>query len=251
MAGMTTVTSNVLLRDLTGYDERAIGQACSAAAIDLIGRLAEGVPADFALQLSASARDRILVRIYSDLYGNRIETTLNCGTCGKLFDLSLELSELMRGAEAGSALASPAGDGTYVMADGVRFRLPTGADELRIRDLPREKAVYELLECCVLDGRERYDPRAVQDAMEQVAPIIDVDINTSCPECGSGTRVRFDLQEYLLRSLMQERRRLWRETHILATAYGWGLNDILGLTRSDRRTLVDLIEGGAARRTGA
>jgi hypothetical protein len=137
------------------------------------------------------------------------------------------------------------------MADGVRFRLPTGADELRVRNLPAEKAVHELLKCCVLDGRDGYDACAVQDAMEQVAPILDVDINTSCPECGAGAGVRFDLQEYLLRSVMQERRRLWRETHILATAYGWGLNDILGLTRSDRRTLVGLIEAGAARRTGA
>lgn len=248
---MATVASNVFLRDLTGYDERAIEHAGSAAAVDLIGRLAQGVAADFALRLSASARDHLLVRIYSSLYGDRVETTLNCAACGKPFDLSLLLPELTRGAEAGPVLASPAGDGTYVMPDGVRFRLPTGADELRVRNLPAERAVHELLKSCVSDGSDGYDPCAVQDAMEQVAPIFDVDINTTCPECGAGARVRFDLQEYLLRSLMQERRRLWRETHVLATAYGWGLNDILGLTRSDRRTLVALIEAGAARRTGA
>jgi hypothetical protein len=157
----------------------------------------------------------------------------------------------MRGARTGFTLASPAGDGVYVMPDGVRFRLPTGADELRVRTLPAEKAVRELLKSCVLQAPEGVDAGAVQDAMEGVAPILDIDINTSCPECGASARVRFDLQEYLLRSLMQERRRLWRETHMLATAYGWGLNEILSLTRSDRRTLVALIEGAAARRTGA
>jgi hypothetical protein len=38
---------------------------------------------------------------------------------------------------------------------------------------------------------------------------------------------------------------------VLATAYTWSLNEILGLTRSDRRTLVALVEAQPARRTVA
>jgi hypothetical protein len=248
---MATLAPNIRLRDLTGDDERAIQHADSAAAIDLIGRLAQGVSTDFVLQLSASARDRILGRIYSSLYGNRIATTLNCSVCGKPFDLFLELPELMRAADTACTLAAPAGDGTYVMPGGIRFRLPTGADELRVRNLPAEQAVRALLQSCVLEGPGAFDAGAVQDAMEQVAPILDIDINTSCPECGAHARVHFDLQAYLLQSLAQERRRLWRETHILARAYRWSLNEILSLTRFDRRMLVGLIEAETARRTVA
>ena len=241
----------IRLRDLTGVDERAMDRANSAAAIDLIGRLAQDVSTNFALQLTASARDHVLAQIYSSLYGDRIESTLSCTACGKPFDLVFQLRELNQSAQAAPTLASPLGDGTYVMQNGLRFRLPTGADELRVRNLPAGDAVRELLRCCVLECPGLFSADAVQDAMEQVAPILDIDINTACPECGASARVRFDLQSYLLQSLVQERLRFWRETHVLATAYQWPLNEILGLTRSDRRTLVALAEAETARRTGA
>jgi hypothetical protein len=247
---MATLVPNIRMRDLTGVDERVMDRADSAAAIDLIGRLAQGVPAEFALQLTASARDRILAQIYSSLYGDRIQSTVRCAACSKPFDLVFQLREINQSAQA-ATLASPVGDGTYVMQNGIRFRLPTGADELRVRNLPAGDAVRELLRCCVLECPGLFDANAVQDAMEQVAPFLDIDINTACPECGASARVRFDMQSYLLQSLAQERSRLWHEAHVLATAYTWSLNEILGLTRSDRRTLVALVEAQPARRTVA
>jgi len=46
----------------------------------------------------------------------------------------------------------------------------------------------------------------------------------------------------LLGALVSERRRLLSDINCIAGAYSWSLDEILSLTRSDRRQLVELIE---------
>jgi hypothetical protein len=197
------------------------------------------------LQLTVFERDRLLALIYSRSYGERIDSTLKCTACSKPFDISFSLQDLA--CHSAPAAVSAVGDGSFRMQGGVRFRLPTGEDEVSVQHLSGPEALRELLRRCVMEAPAELDVAAVQDAMEAVAPVLDIDINTTCPECGVAARVRFDLQSYLLQSIAQDRRRLWRETHVLATSYKWSLQEILGLPREDRRTLVSLIEGNAAR----
>ena len=78
--------------------------------------------------------------------------------------------------------------------------------------------------------------------MEQVGPLLDMDLDASCPHCGISQRVRFDIQSYLFRALGYERQFLIYEVHCIARAYGWGYQEILNLTREDRRTFVGLIK---------
>ena len=232
------------LRDLTGHDERAVERADSLAAIALIARLANTPDAN---KMTAFERDVVLAKIHSRLYGDRVESTLKCAGCGKPFDIAFSLRDLMTRPQ-NEAAVTPCGDGSFRMKNGLRFRLPTGEDEAGVLHLLASEAVAQLLRRCVLEAPADFDPAVVQDAMEQVAPILDVDINTSCIECGVAARVRFDLQTYLLQSILQDRRRLWRETHVLATTYKWGLDEIHGLSRADRRSLVAMIESDASRR---
>ncbi len=162
------------LRDVTGHDERAVDRADSGAAIELIARLAE-TPAG-AIRMTAFERDLILARIFTRLYGDRIESTLECRNCGKPFDIAFSLQELT-GRQPQSSAVVPCGDGTFRMEGGLRFRLPTGEDELSVLHLSAGEAVAQLLQRCVLEAPGEFDASAVQDAMEQVAPILDVDIS--------------------------------------------------------------------------
>jgi hypothetical protein len=239
------------LRELTGHDERAVERTDSGAAIELIARLAHAHSREQAVRMTAFERDRALAGVFLRLYGDRVESTLKCAACAKPFDISFSLQDLMGRQSPDERAAVPAGDGTFRMEGGLRFRLPTGEDEIGVLHLSAREAVHELLRRCVLEAPEGFGQTtaaAVQDAMEQVAPILDVDINTSCPECGTAALVRFDLQTYLLQSILQDRRRLWRETHVLATTYKWNLEEIHGLTRTDRRVLISMIEADASRR---
>ena len=81
----------------------------------------------------------------------------------------------------------------------------------------------------------------VQEAMATTAPILKKDLTAVCPECATQQNFNFDVQYYLLSALLAERSRLTLEVHCLATAYGWSLSEILGLPRSQRRRLVELV----------
>ena len=87
--------------------------------------------------------------------------------------------------------------------------------------------------------------------LDDLAPIMDIELAASCAECGHVHTVEFDIQSYLLGALLGERRRLMREVHRIAAFYGWSLDEILSLERTERRQLVDLIEDETPRQQGA
>ncbi len=76
--------------------------------------------------------------------------------------------------------------------------------------------------------------------------MLDLEVDAPCPECGHANTLHFGIQQMLLGALTGERPRLLGEVHVLARAYGWGLGDILGLPRVDRRAFVGLIERDGA-----
>jgi hypothetical protein len=244
---MSPQAAHVRLRELTGFDEQCVSDTSTATAIRLLDRLAESVPEGSwrAARLTAAERDRLLVTVYRRTYGQRIEGTSRCAHCGSLFDLTFALDDLLAAVDRAPTPPSvaPLPDGTFRTLAGARFRLPTGEDELAVAALPAAEAERALFERCLVEAPPGLDARAtVEEAIEELAPVLDLDIDTACPECGAGQAVHFDVQFYLLRALEQERALMAREIHRIATGYGWGAQEILGLRRSERRLFVELIE---------
>jgi hypothetical protein len=242
------------LREICGYDEDSVSSTETMTAIQLLDRLLVNGPGTHidpgsAVNLTASDRDRLLASVYMRTYGPCIESTVRCEHCGDPFDLDFSLHELVDGLRDMDRTAAvekePAG--VFKLPDGRRFRLPTGEDEYAVWHLPPDKAESELLARCVVEGDPTVEPEAVQAAMREVGPVLDLDLDARCPECGEIQIVHFDIQSYLLTALKSERKQLSQEVHRLATAYGWSLPDILGLARSQRRTYVALIEAEAPR----
>lgn len=238
----------VQLRELNGFDEQSVCRTDTATAISLLDRLLMRGPGsvseDFkAIDLTASERDRLLACVYEKTFGPRIESTSYCKLCQSPFDLTFTIESLLTAFDpASSSTATAEPNGVFRLTGGLRFRLPTGADELAAAGLPLKDAEQMLLQRCVLDSEKDIDSEAVQQALSDVAPVLDVDLNAECPECGAKQSVRFDVQFYLLRALEQQRKQIAREVHRLAVAYGWSLNEILGLSRSQRKAFVDFIE---------
>ena len=235
----------IRIRDLDGNDEAFVIAADTETAIGLIARVARCERA-IVERLTATERDRLLAELYRRTYGATIRNTLVCRSCAQPFDIDFGIDGLVTAlAPAPDEIAQTEPDGTYRMPDGVRFRIPSGADELAAGALPLEQAEALLMSRCVVEAPGPVDAAAVQDAMERIAPILDLDLAGRCPECDAEQTVRFDLQSYLLQSLMQERHALWRETHRLATTYHWSLAEILALTRADRQLLHSIIDAEA------
>ena len=86
----------------------------------------------------------------------------------------------------------------------------------------------------------------VGEFLERAAPVMSFDLDAPCPHCNAAELVRFDLARYLAVRLAAERPFLLRETHLIASRYGWSHGEIMALSRTDRRAYAGLIEAERA-----
>ena len=235
----------VSVRELTGRDEWLVRETSTRAAVELLGRLIEAPGECSADELTAPDRDRLLAAVYRRTFGERIDSTAVCTRCASPYDLAFSIDDLMVSVERAEPAQSveALADGTFRTVGGLHFRLPTAREEMNAAASPAEDAAWKLAQWCVVDAPEAIGAgAAVEEAIEDLAPILDLDITTACPECGVPQAVHFDMQFYLLRAIQHERAPMTRQIHRIASAYGWSLAEILDLRRSERRALVDLIE---------
>jgi hypothetical protein len=237
------------LRELTGCDEMAVCGTSTVNAIRLLSALLVYSSPDetkqlCAVDLVAADRDRLLAAVYEGAFGDRIESTLKCTRCAQPFDLHFSLRQLIETVDerTDDKAWRPLDDGELVSPDGLRFRLPTGKDELELAGFPPREMESLLLRRCIEGGNWLEDCMAFEEFLEQVAPLLDLELIASCAECGHVHTVQFDIQSYVLGAILAERRRLMAEINRIAKAYAWSLDEILSLRRSDRRCFVELIE---------
>ena len=242
----------LVLRELCGHDERAASTPGQLSGVDLLGRLMisagdEWVGPDHVRELPLGERDRALAEVYRVAFDDRVEGHVDCvGGCAKPFEFGFALRGLEQSLASGSAdlsaeLEGPDGAGAY-RAGALRFRLPDTRDVEAVRVLPGNDPGRRLAERCLIDGDVVADAVRLGELITKIAPVLDVTVPATCPECSTPSQVRFEIQRFLLRALAQEGVWLTREVHVLACAYGWSRDTILGLTRTERRDHVRLVE---------
>jgi len=235
-----------LLRDISGRDELALSGAEPMAASELVERLLSDRPGAIlrpGAQLSLSDRDRLVAALHTHCFGDQVECLVTCEKCSASFELTFQLSLMLRGLRASPPpdVEGPDESGHYCLPDGTRFRLPTTEDERAIGGLHPEQAVRTLLERCVESGDPVAASGAVQDAMDALAPLLSLPVPVDCPECSAPQEVEFDMVRFFLSAFARERPILLREIHAIAASYHWRHNEILELPRNERRAFVSLI----------
>jgi hypothetical protein len=239
-------TNWVHLRELCGKDEQLVAGTRSADAVSLLDSIIafpgwEQLP-PLSAMLPVPDRDRVLMATYINTYGKMVQSTVICSSCKKNYDVSFSLEEwyrnLMKTAERQPNGKEPGYP--FKTPRGLRFRLPTGEDEMAVVSMDPDQAEAEMLRRCIPEGTLKYNRDQLQKAMQEIAPLADAEIEAKCPECSVSQIFHFNLQEYLLISLMKEKDNLAAEVHLLARFYGWGLNEILELPRSSRKSYVAL-----------
>ncbi|MEM9092370.1 MAG: hypothetical protein AAGC93_27020 [Cyanobacteria bacterium P01_F01_bin.53] len=230
-------------------------EGTSSLGTALLDRLLVSVPGTTvasgrAKELAVCDCDRLFAHLYLTYFGEQIESNVTCKVCGEPFELGFSLRQLMARFEANAftQVTGPDGEGIYTLADGQRFRLPTAGDRDSVVGLDTEQATTALLKRCTVEGDPLADTAALQSAMDEVGPVMDVDLDATCPHCQTAQLVQFDIQTYFLRALAFEHRFLIREVHKIAIAYGWSHQEILSLPREERQTFVRLIEAERPRR---
>ncbi|MFN4101087.1 MAG: hypothetical protein ACK4GT_15060 [Pararhodobacter sp.] len=228
---------------LPGHVEWRLSAPAADTAV-LVAALAGG---DAAQAMDYSTRDLYLSRIHAAFFGHRIDATRRCNDCGATFDLDFDLRDVkasLAAAPRPACVAEVRADGRVRLESGHLLRAPTPADGAAVAGLPLEAAEAALLDRCIADddAHRPLDRAAAEAALEWLAPILDLDLDGTCPECGAVERLWFSMEHYLARSLQRERSRMLREVHLLASDYRWSFDDILRLGRRDRRDLAALAE---------
>jgi hypothetical protein len=234
------------LREITGFEEQNVAGTHVSDAIALVDRLlVKGHrPEAAAKDLVSADRDRVLAAIYAQTFSDRIHSTLDCPACAALYDMDFSLSGFAAHtyATAGEGVPDRQPDGTYTLSEGIRLRLPTGEDELMVSDLDEATAARRLLEKCLVQGEVEAAEAEAETVLSKIAPMLQTEMVATCPECSHTMTVLFDIQTYLLQSLLQDQERLTWEIHRIASAYHWSLMEILRLPRSMRRNYARIIE---------
>ena len=182
--------NQVILRDLRGHQEQAVEGTGTLDALLLLDglllRMQDGKLPCKPPELATADRDRLLAAIYKRTYLDKIESAITCEACQSAFDLDFSLDALLTQLQPDKTLEGIArlDDGTFRLAGGVHFRLPTGEDELAVLGLSPDEAAHLLLKRCLLDGDLEQDTARMQEAMQVIAPLMDMDLAACCPECG-------------------------------------------------------------------
>lgn len=226
-----------LLKELDGLAELLVEPEDPEVVSRLLGRLLaepSGAEVDVA-GLLCVWRDRVFAALFEREFGGRVDSQAVCRGCGVEFAFGFDLASLLRSQdEAAVATGLTVNDVGRLAVGKGWVRPPTLGDLATYAD---PDALAEAL-CGGTLPHER-----VEAVLDEAAPVLTLDLEARCASCDEPQVLRFDVVRYTLESLAAERPLLIRETHLVASRYGWGQDTILSLTRADRRAYAALILG--------
>ncbi len=133
------------------------------------------------------------------------------------------------------------------------FRLPDSLDlACALRRADAGDARAELLRRCVLraqfDGHEtRGDElppqlaEAVESAMAERDPQADVRLDLTCEACAHTSQIGLDMAAFFWAEIAAAAKRVMRDVHTLARAYGWDEPTVLALGPARRQFYLEMV----------
>lgn len=262
---------------LTGRDEELLVQARPAETASLVtavlsrcvrrlGRISP-VSEEITRQLLVADRQYLLLKLRQATFGGLVRGDVFCPwpECGTHVSVEFTINDvpIVEAVER-----APFFDMTLsVEACGeegeawrqISFRLPNGADQEvaspLLSDNEAQALTQILIGClrrigsCAPPSAERVAALSalarseIEIEMERLAPRIELDMETNCPECGRPFVVPFDLHRFFFGALRADTDLLYRDVHYLAYHYHWSEREIMEMTREKRRQYVDSLAG--------
>lgn len=216
-------------------------------AITLLAAAFPETPPEEMANLSLGCRDVLLLRVREQLFGPVLGGFAECPMCRARLEFTWE-STALRGA------GEPPPEGYRLSAVGydLRFRLPTSRDLSAVvacGDVEQGRAL--LIRRCVLEASRDGAPVPVESLPESVTtrlaermaecdPQAETLLDLDCPACGHRWQASLDIAAFVWTELDALARRLLREVHALARAYGWREADILAMTAVRRQSYLEM-----------
>jgi hypothetical protein len=245
---LLTDVAAIDVREPVGDDELFLLEtrlAPAPALVALAGRVTTiaGRPPDWD-QVAAAQLGAVALAIRRAWIGDRILSEGRCPEpgCAERVDVSFSGATYLgyhRPRRPRNVSASD--DGWYRLAGTpVRFRIPSVADLLAAGESAEPAGVLasRCMEPAELPARAA---RAVDRALAALAPRLEGLVGGQCPACGAQVALRFDPLTYTIAELRDAFADTYRETHALASAYGWPEETILRQPRSRRQRYAAMV----------
>lgn len=203
-------------------------------------------------QLVIGRRDALLFDVREKNFGPRLHGYTECPACRERLEFGCELSALRVTDMHGLAAQE------YELQIGeyaLRFRLPTSMDLAALVSCAETHAARQLLlERCLTSLRRNEAELEVlasnlpatvtaifASEVQARDPQAEVLINLNCAACGHAWQSLFDILTFLWTEIQAQAKRLLREVHALAWAYGWRETDILALHPLRRQMYLEMV----------
>jgi nucleotide-binding universal stress UspA family protein len=219
--------------EIMGVWERGRGRTLPERALQLLA--AGGHPESPEL-VSVGERDALLLELRAVTCGTGLAAVAPCPSCGELLELELASEDLLALETArAEPLELEVGERT------VRFRVPTAGDLVAVGEAGGvEEGRALLLERCVGEALSPDLEEAVATRMALADPGAWTYLALACPGCEHEWATPFDVVSFFWAELEALARRLVREVHELASAYGWRESDVLALSADRREAYLEL-----------
>jgi hypothetical protein len=214
---------------------------------------------DELLQLSLGRRDLDLLELRAQTLGPAIQGLVACPHCGEQLEFTLDTPELLR-ASVPELPVAPGNTALEFICEGfqVSYRLPNSEDldaarsssEARRQDVLGVKML--LAQRCLVTATGPEGRVAANDlpglAVEQLAARLaesetaaEILLDLKCSGCGRASPIGFDIASFFWSEISALAKRLLREVHVLASAYGWSEREILAMTAVRRQFYLELV----------
>jgi hypothetical protein len=194
-------------------------------------------------------RDAELLALRERTFGPEMVCLADCPLCQAQVEFSVHAKELELAAADDITPLSLTREGMTIS-----FRLPNTAD-VAAATAERDPAAARrrLFARCLVsatraDGTEAAADdvpdelvRTAGERMTEADPQADLMFALRCPQCDGAWEAAFDVAAFFWQELHVWARRLLREVHELASAYGWSQGEILALSPARRHAYLELI----------
>jgi hypothetical protein len=221
-------------------------------AIVLLSFAYPGMTSDQLAGLTIGQRDSRLLELRETTFGETIRGFAECPKCGDRLEFEMTTADVRgkpnpEGLQKEQAFELPEEDVR------ISVRLPTSLDLSLVAACGNvEEARAVLVKKCVSRvirkgetvGVDQLPVRVIEWVAARMAewdPLAEVLLDLRCPACTHHWQVIFDITTFLWTEVTTQAKRLLREVHTLASAYGWREGDILSMSPVRRQFYLEKV----------
>jgi hypothetical protein len=197
--------------------------------------------------MSIGQRDARLLRLREWAFGSEIAACTACPQCHQYLEFTFQADALRQGGCHTNAGQIPCSIDGYELL----LRPLNSLDLMSCAGLDATALQHRLLGCCFLSARlgdtaislDRVPEEVIAPALESAASAdsaTELYIEASCANCCHSFHEVFDILSFFWSEIDAWVRRMLREVHVLASAYGWTESDILALSPLRRQLYLEL-----------